>query len=387
MSETQAPRSAPGKFGENMPAVEKPPVQTPFVAEPEAFARALINWQREAGRKGLPWMVPDAYQRWLSEIMLQQTQVAVVQDYFARFLKRFPTVADLAAADEAEVMALWAGLGYYARARNLMAAARMVVKDFNGVFPVRAHELERLPGVGKSTAAAVASFCSGEALAICDGNVKRVLARVLALDTPVDTARGTREVWAAAQEAIETSAGKSAPGTFNQAMMDLGAMLCTRTKPSCARCPVAAWCRAHRDGHEVVFPKKSPPREKSRVTLRLALVVKDSAVLLVRRPARGIWPLLYCLPEIGEGVIKEGSRPAARIAHELTHRRLDIEIYALEDADVLALERFGKGGDVRRAPLSGIESEALPAPIKTFLLASAPQAPCGRADGGVPRSS
>ena len=315
-------------------------------SDPHEFSRALTDWQQSSGRHDLPWMVPDAYCRWLSEIMLQQTQVSVVIGYYERFLKRFPTVADLACAKESDVMSLWSGLGYYARARNLLKAAQMVMREFAGVFPTTASELQKLPGVG---------------------NVKRVLSRVAAFDEPVDAAHGTQAIWGLAQELILAEA----PGVFNQAMMDLGAMICTRTHPKCLLCPVSGFCRARALNAQETYPVKKPAREKEKRLLQLGLWVENDLVVLVERTAKDIWRGLWCLPQLRQCTQSKDQIPEnlnalpdgliERFSHTLTHRELTIEIYRVNG--VLA-----NGQTIRRVPVKDVEKAPLPAPIKAFLL-------------------
>jgi len=213
------------------------------------FARKLVLWQRRDGRHGLPWQgTRDPYRIWLSEIMLQQTQVAAVLSYYERFLARFPDIAALARATEEEVLSLWSGLGYYARGRNLLLAAREVVRQ--GSFPDTREGILALPGIGPSTAAAIAAFAFGRRAAILDGNVKRVLARCFGIE-------GDKGQWALAQRLLPPSAIE----TYTQALMDLGATVCTRANPACERCPVARDCVARRDGriHELPAPRKRKP--------------------------------------------------------------------------------------------------------------------------------
>ena len=237
----------------------------------EEFARRLCSWQREKGRQNLPWFTSDPYRRWLSEIMLQQTQVSVVRDYFSRFLQAFPTVDDLAEASEEDVMRLWAGLGYYSRARNLHKAAKEIAAA--GRFPQTRAAWEKLPGVGSSTAAALASFCNGEVAAVCDGNVKRVLARIFALSAPINQSKTAKLL----QQRAEALVSRTDPGCYNQAMMDLGAMLCTRTTPKCEQCPVGEFCKASRQGNPLDYPVKAPakPRRTALVHALLCVEIKE----------------------------------------------------------------------------------------------------------------
>jgi A/G-specific adenine glycosylase len=253
------------------------------------FAHKLIAWQRGHGRHGLPWQgTTDPYRIWLSEVMLQQTQVATVRPYFERFLARFPDIETLAAASEDEVLRLWSGLGYYARGRNLLRAAREVVA--RGAFPDTAEGIEELPGVGASTAAAIAAFAFGRRAAILDGNVKRVLARQFGVE-------GEEAQWALAHKLL--------PGrgieAYTQALMDLGATLCTRTKPACERCPVASSCVALRDDRVDELPA---PRKRKALPLRKStwlVLLHRGEVLLERRPGAGIWGGLWTFPELAEG--------------------------------------------------------------------------------------
>ena len=321
----------------------------------QRFASRLVTWQKECGRHGLPWMVRDPYARWLSEIMLQQTQVSVVIDYFARFTQAFPTVRDLAFADEEDVMQLWAGLGYYSRARNLHAAARMVMDTFHGSFPKTSQELECLPGVGRSTAAAIASFCFDEPVAILDGNVKRVLSRVIALDEAIDKSAGTRILWQYAQALVS----RQEPGIYNQAMMDLGAMICTRTAPKCLHCPIGEFCRAHQLGKERSYPVKTPPKKRPERTCSMYVYRKGGNVWLVRRTQKGVWQGLWSLPEVAPA---DGGKvvQVSHFTHDFTHYRLQAHICEVHAAPQ------GEGRWVRCADIA---QTALPTPVKKILLA------------------
>ena len=256
------------------------------------FARKLVQWQRRHGRHGLPWQgTRDPYRIWLSEIMLQQTQVAAVIPYYERFLARFPDMAALAAASEDEVLRLWSGLGYYARGRNLLRAARQVVSDAS--FPDTSETIQALPGVGPSTAAAIAVFAFGRRAAILDGNVKRVLARCFGVE-------GEKAQWKLAQGLLPPRGIK----IYTQALMDLGATLCTPAKPACERCPVAADCVALREDRTAQLPA---PRKRQPLPTRcatwLVLLHRDS-VLLERRPGCGIWGGLWAFPELDSRTVK-----------------------------------------------------------------------------------
>ena len=226
-----------------------------------SFARRLINWQRQHGRHDLPWQVKDPYCVWLSEIMLQQTQVATVLDYYPRFLAKFPTVQSLAAAPQDEVLSLWAGLGYYSRARNLHKAAQQVVGQFGGIFPSERKDLETLCGVGRSTAAAISAFAFNRRETILDGNVKRVLCRVFAQDGNPQDKKFENVLWALA-ESLLPSENADMPA-YTQGLMDLGATVCKRTKPLCHQCPMADICEARKQNRiDEPARKKLPPKCK-----------------------------------------------------------------------------------------------------------------------------
>ena len=266
------------------------------VAHKSDFANRLVRWQKAHGRHDLPWQATrDPYQVWLSEIMLQQTQVVTVKDYFVRFMQRFPTVADLAAAHEDEVLGLWSGLGYYSRARNLHMAAQRVVQLHGGAFPSDAQTLQTLPGIGPSTAAAIASICFEERVAILDGNVKRVLTRFMGFGDDLALARHEKALWLIAQGMLPEKP-QDMP-TYTQAVMDLGATLCTPRQPDCQGCPVRAACVAAAQGKPEAYPVKT--RRLQRRTESWWLLVArraDGSVWLQQREARGVWAKLFCVP-------------------------------------------------------------------------------------------
>ena len=297
------------------------------------FSARLVRWQKQHGRHGLPWQVRDPYAVWLSEIMLQQTQVTTVLEYYPRFLAAFPNVAALAAADEDEVLALWAGLGYYSRARNLHAAAKQVVRDFGGRFPDTRQGLETLKGVGRSTAAAIAAFAFGRREAILDGNVKRVLCRVFAQDGAIGDKKFETVLWDLA-ESLLPAAEDMTP--YTQGLMDLGAMVCKRSKPHCDACPMAEICLAKQQGRIAELPRKKTAAAVKEVALYwLVLRDKQGRVLLEKRPSGGIWGGLYCVPcferldDLYEraaafGVAAEDLAEGDLVSHRLTHRLLQI---------------------------------------------------------------
>jgi len=263
-------------------------------ASPASLAGEVIVWQRVHGRHGLPWQgTRDAYRIWLSEVMLQQTQVATVLGYFDRFLARFPDVAALAAAPLDDVLALWSGLGYYSRARNLHRCAQVVVAEHAGRFPQSSQVLATLPGVGRSTAAAIAALAYGERAAILDGNVKRVLARVLGFAGDLAVAARERELW---QHAVALLPEQGVD-VYTQGLMDLGATLCTLRRPDCPRCPLQQRCAAHAAGEPERYPVKSRRLKRGRREHALLWLQHRGRHWLVQRPASGVWGGLWSLPE------------------------------------------------------------------------------------------
>jgi A/G-specific adenine glycosylase len=299
------------------------------------FASEVLHWFDRHGRKDLPWQRDiNPYRVWVSEIMLQQTQVRTVIPYFERFMAELPTVEALAGADEDRVLHLWTGLGYYARARNLHQAARLVCEQWDGQFPDSVEELSKLPGVGRSTAGAIASIAFGNRAAILDGNVKRVLARYHAVPGWPGQSSVLNRLW----ELAESYTPDVRVADYSQAMMDLGATLCTRTSPDCARCPLAGGCEALTSGRQADFPGRKPKKTLP-VRRTTFLMVQNSSgeVWLERRPGRGIWGGLWCFPEIEMpeacsgwcidrwGLEPERVRPWAPFRHTFSHYHLDIE--------------------------------------------------------------
>ncbi|AKM31005.1 A/G-specific adenine glycosylase [Pandoraea faecigallinarum] len=259
------------------------------------FAERLIAWQAEHGRHDLPWQnTRDAYRIWLSEIMLQQTQVATVIPYYGRFLERFPDVAALARAPQDDVMALWSGLGYYSRARNLHRCAQVVVAEHGGRFPADPETLATLPGIGRSTAAAIAAFAYDAHAAILDGNVKRVLARVFGIEGFPGAPKVEREMWALAESLLPQ---RDLPA-YTQGMMDLGATLCGRGKPRCGECPFDGDCVAHATGRERTLPTSKPKKTQPERYVDVLVIRAGERVLFERRPDSGIWGGLWSLPEL-----------------------------------------------------------------------------------------
>ncbi len=300
----------------------------PALAADKDIATRVIAWQAHSGRHDLPWQRSrDPYRVWLSEIMLQQTQVSTVLAYYERFLDRFPTVQALAAAPLDDVLGLWSGLGYYSRARHLHRCAQAVVAEHGGAFPASAAELARLPGIGRSTAAAIAAFCHGERVAILDGNVKRVLSRVLGFGEDLAEARAERALWDEATRLLPTAPAAGEMAAYTQGLMDLGASLCRQRAPACPACPLQPCCRAALDGAPERYPVKTRKLKRGqRESLWLSLAWRDQR-WLVQRPDAGIWAGLWSLPELdGEAALQSATagwpgeqRRLPSFTHVLTH--------------------------------------------------------------------
>lgn len=259
------------------------------------FTQQLIVWQKAHGRHHLPWQVSDPYRIWLSEIMLQQTQVATVLGYYDCFLKKFPTLSSLAQASIDDVLVLWSGLGYYNRAHYLHQTAQKIMSDFQGIFPTKQAILETLPGIGRSTAAAITVFATGQKATILDGNVKRVLARVFGIEKPLDNAKTLKDLWELAEALLPTHPKKIIP--YTQGLMDLGATVCKRTQPFCTICPMLIICEAGQHQKTDVIPaKKTRKKMPMRHTIML-LAIFNKKIYLIKRPKSGIWAGLFSLPE------------------------------------------------------------------------------------------
>jgi A/G-specific adenine glycosylase len=336
---------------------------------PEGFARRIVDWQRRHGRQSLPWQnTQDPYRVWLSEIMLQQTQVSTVLDYFPRFLTRFPDVACLAAAPQDDVLALWSGLGYYSRARNLHKCAQEVMGRFGGAFPRRAEDLQTLPGIGRSTAAAIAAFCFQERAAILDGNVKRVLTRVLGYGEDLAVGKNEKALWALAQDLLPEQAADMP--RYTQALMDLGATVCLPRKTQCERCPVSAGCQARARGEPLAYPVKTRKLKRSSATLWLLWAVNaQGQVWLQKRPDTGIWAGLFSLPVFESeadllAAWTQGGEPRyiASWKHVLTHR--DLHLHPIHR---LGSEEFPPACEGQWVDAHVWPDLGLPAPIRALL--------------------
>jgi A/G-specific adenine glycosylase len=338
------------------------------------FSTALIHWQSQHGRHDLPWQnTRDAYRIWLAEIMLQQTQVSTVIPYYARFLDRFPTIYALAQAPVDAVLERWAGLGYYARARNLHRCAQVIVADHGGEFPQEAQAIAQLPGIGRSTAAAISAFAFGQRAAILDGNVKRVLARCFAIEGFPGSAQTERQMWSLAESLLPQRRIEA----YTQGLMDLGSTLCTRSKPFCSACPMFEMCIARRDGRQAELPVAKPRKLLPERATTLMLLSDGQRVLLERRPPAGIWGGLLTLPEGGaidpaefarrHGCRLLGTRALPALRHSFTHFRLNIEplLCRVEPSAALVSEAGWQWLEHEK-----IETAALPTPIR-FLLRQA----------------
>lgn len=264
---------------------------------PQIFQQRILDWYDQHGRKDLPWQQQKtAYKVWLSEVMLQQTQVATVIPFFLRFMRRFPSIKRLALADIDEVLALWSGLGYYARARNLHRCAQILYAQYRGRFPQQVDALEALPGIGRSTAGAILSSAYNLPTAILDGNVKRVFARCFAVNGATNTSATLKRLWGLAEYYVSPYSAAN----YNQALMDIGALICHRTQPQCTQCPLQTDCVAYQTNTIAQYPAKKAKRMQPLKTTRFLLLQHQDEVLLQKRPSNGIWGGLWCFPECDE---------------------------------------------------------------------------------------
>ena len=345
-----------------------------------SFARRITAWQAQHGRRDLPWQVRDPYAIWVSEIMLQQTQVATVIPYYLRFMARLPDVRALAAAPSDEVMALWSGLGYYSRARNLQRAAEIICERHAGRFPHTIEEIEALPGIGRSTAGAIMVFAYGGRHPILDGNVKRVLARVCGIAGYPGEKGVADALWRAAAKRLPPASVE----TYTQGLMDLGATVCVR-RPRCGKCPVRALCVAARDARVDEIPAPRPRKALPHRTTTMLVLDHAGEVLLEKRPAPGIWGGLWCLPEIDSGADaaaaceqRFGARIDAlqaleKVEHGFTHFSLTI---SPQRAPVTAIvPRVGETTH-QWLPIEVAKAAGIPSPVRRILESLQPrQAP------------
>ena len=336
-----------------------------------SFSSRIIRWQQAHGRHALPWQaIRDPYRIWLSEIMLQQTQVATVIPYFERFLTRFPDLQALASADEDIVLALWSGLGYYSRARNLHAAARIIVENHQGTFPSSAEAIAKLPGVGRSTAAAIAALAFGQRGAILDGNVKRVLAR----HGGIDGWPGAKSIEAKLWQLAERYLPRAGIETYTQGMMDLGALACTRSRPACLACPVSVDCAAYTQNRVAELPTPRPKKNLPEKEVVLLLLLDRGELMLEKRPSHGIWGGLWSLPELALetdaathchdhfGLTTVAQQTLPRFSHSFTHFRLHIQPMQMQ----LANRGVSRPGQIWLPPADALNT-GLPAPVRKLV--------------------
>ncbi|MFH1604250.1 MAG: A/G-specific adenine glycosylase [Pseudomonadota bacterium] len=339
----------------------------------QGFAARLLAWHRRCGRHDLPWQgMRDVYRIWISEIMLQQTQVAAVIPYYERFLRRFPDIAALAGAPQDEVLRLWSGLGYYSRARNLRRAAQLVMTRHRGTFPRALDEIQALPGIGRSTAAAIAAFAYATRAAILDGNVKRVLARHFAVAGFPGEKRVENRLWQLAEEQLPPRD----IGRYTQALMDLGATLCKRAKPLCDRCPLAQSCRALSLGRVDDFPASRPLRPVPVRATHMLLLIRAGEVLLEKRPPTGIWGGMWSLPELADsarvrahclnnyGCAIAAPQSLVPLAHSFTHFKLNIQPLLCQ---VEKLTPDAREAGHMWLTLEEAHGAAIPAPVRKLL--------------------
>ncbi len=337
------------------------------------FSHRLLTWYDREGRKDLPWQLDKTpYRVWVSEVMLQQTQAQTVIPYFKQFVGKFPTPSALAAARPDEVLRQWAGLGYYARARNLHLAARRVCERFGAEVPQRYEDLITLPGIGRSTTGAILALCFDRAFPILDGNVKRVLARHEDVaGWPGETAVA-RRLWALSEALLP----RKRVADYTQAIMDLGATVCTRVRPRCADCPVSRDCKARIGGHIAERPATCPKRRKPTRSTAMLIITHDNEVLLERRPATGIWGGLLSLPEVRRASdapawcrrrLGFDAKPIrwSRLTHEFTHFKLNIEPVAIHFHR--PPHRIMESNNLVWCKIRNADGAGVPAPVKKLL--------------------
>ena len=347
--------------------------ETSFRRVMGTFARKVIGWHKRAGRHDLPWQqTRDPYRIWLSEVMLQQTRVSAVVPYYEKFLERFPDIATLAKAPLDDVMPFWAGLGYYARARNLHRGAQQIMATHGGIFPQQLDAIHALSGIGRSTAAAISAFAFGERCAILDGNVKRVIARHFCVKGDVRNKQVEAELWRIAEAQLPGSGIES----YTQGLMDLGATVCSRSRPACLLCPVRKSCIALEQGRIGELPGKSERREIPHRQTRMLVIISSREVLLEKRPPTGIWGSLWSLPElaIGADILKtlhlrfgltgRLAREMIRVDHGFTH--FSLAIFPVEIA-VAKLPLRAMEPGLMWVDIEDATDAAIPAPVKRIL--------------------
>lgn len=342
------------------------------------FAQTLITWQKQYGRHDLPWQhTRDPYAIWVSEIMLQQTQVSAVIGYYQRFMTRFPTIASLAQAEQEEVMQHWSGLGYYSRARNLHHAAQTIMREHQGQFPQDFSTIQTLKGIGRSTAAAIVAFAFNQSQTILDGNVKRVLARYHAIQGWPGLLAIEQQLWQLAEQHMPS---EDIP-TYIQSLMDFGATLCTRGKPKCDACPIKPQCQAYQQSLVAQLPTPKPRKPLPEKSVTMMVILKAGEVLLEKRPNQGIWGGLWSLPEIASheiateaalsryGLSCEALETLPTFQHAFTHYKLHISPQPLE----VVGQKNGALINVVWINVEDAIDAAIPTPVRSILKSVAKQ--------------
>ena len=342
------------------------------------FSTRLIAWQKVHGRHDLPWQnTRDPYAIWVSEIMLQQTQVSAVIGYYQRFMQCFPSIKSLASASQDEVLQHWSGLGYYSRARNLHNAAQTIVDDYQGIFPQNFEQIQQLSGIGRSTAAAIVSFAfdhaSNQNQTILDGNVKRVLARHFLIEGWTGTPKIEKQLWMLAESLLP----EQEMVAYTQGLMDLGATICTRSKPKCGECPLLKSCKAYAQNLVAKLPTPKPKKAIPQKQTTMLLIRHGNEVLLEKRPSSGIWGGLWSLPEISQqeiasrialtrfGLNTEAEEPLQTIQHVFTHFKLEITPQPLH---VINKPMQANMPNTIWLPIEDAIGAALPTPVRNILL-------------------
>lgn len=340
------------------------------------FATAVVNWQKQHGRHQLPWQqTRDPYKIWLSEIMLQQTQVSTVLGYYTRFLDRFPTIESLANASQDEVMPYWAGLGYYARARNLHRCAQTICTELGGIFPEAPEQIATLPGIGRSTAAAIAAFSRGTRSPIMDGNVKRVFTRYFGIYGYAGLQATEKKLWSTAELVLDHAPTQLDMTAYTQGLMDLGSMRCTRTRPSCDQCPLQTSCYAQEFSVHHELPERKPKKTIPERSCTMLILHHQGQVLLEQQASPGIWGGLWSLPRYDDadslklacthlGVDTSTSQKIAPLLHTFSHFKLYIEPWLVSAQQPMIAEPSPQHAWVATHDLA---QTALPAPVKKLL--------------------
>ena len=306
------------------------------------FSKKIIDWQKSQGRNNLPWQKKSAYEVWISEIMLQQTQVGTVIPYYKAFIKTFPQIKTLAESSEEQVMSLWSGLGYYSRARNIHKTAKIILNEYKGQFPQDFKNLVELPGIGPSTAGAILSLAFELPGIILDGNVKRVIARFKGITDPVDNSKTQKEMKSFAEALLPENSFRE----YSQGIMDLGSLLCRPKNPDCDNCPVSKSCKALKLGIQENIPLKTPSKPKKEKKIDWLLISSNNKILLKRNDSKGIWKNLWLFPSKDilsqENVsLLERKESLPEIVHNLSHRKLNISTvkYRIKNKDRLKIDR------------------------------------------------